>query len=194
MPRKRIVGKRRLDQLTAAQRSHLESGHYFFDFAGEADHFADEDHRLEAWRAHRDLILAEWCHPGQRPVAMWEYDLNLRPQPWPKGWGWPRPIQTESEMVHALLQRGEIAPCRFNGCVPIKSELAQIEHDWLREIGWTVGCRDELPVITRPLTTYGTPVWFARRHARRIWERARAEIEAWYARRSQPTGAAANGS
>ena len=84
MPTTRIRRDRgRLDALTDAQRSHLEVGHYFFDFDGEADRFRDEAHRRRAWALHRADILADWRGPGSRPVALWQYDLasKLRPRP-----------------------------------------------------------------------------------------------------------------
>jgi hypothetical protein len=40
-------------------------------------------------------------------------------------WSWPRPIQTEAEMVFRLLEAGKLESCRFNGINPIESELAE---------------------------------------------------------------------
>ena len=124
--KRRKPGARRIGVMTDAQRFHLICGRYFFDYAGEADHFRDDAHRRATWAAHREQILAEWDHPGERPIALWAYDLGLKPAPYPKLWSWPRPIRTEAEAVYRLIERGELAPCRFNGTVPIASEMQEI--------------------------------------------------------------------
>ena len=128
--KRRKTGARRIGVITDAQRFHLICGRYFFDYAGEADHFRDDAHRRATWAAHREQILAEWDHPGERPIALWAYDLGLKPAPYPKLWSWPRPIGTEAEAVYRLIERGELAPCRFNGTVPIASEMQEIASRW----------------------------------------------------------------
>jgi hypothetical protein len=128
-----------------------------------ADHFIDEQHRYATWQAYREEILEEWCHPGERPAALWEYDAGLK---WrDDGWAWPRPISTEAEMVYRLLQAGEIAGCRLNGIVRIASEIDEIERSWRHEINFTLVAHKAVPVIDEPLSTFGCPVWFFRKHA-----------------------------
>jgi hypothetical protein len=176
MPTKRRkLVPRRLNRMTLAQESHLSCGHYFFDFDGELDHFVDEVHRRATWAANRELILAKWSHPGRRPVSMWEYDAGLKRRPWPREWSWPRPVASEAEMVHRLLKRGELQPCRFNGTIPVADEVAVIEANWLREIGYSVGCGDTMCAFSGPLPTYGCPKWFYQEHAPAIFARQRAE-------------------
>ena len=65
MPTKRRkLAPQRIGVMTDAQRFHLICGRYFFDYAGEADHFRDDAHRRATWAAHREQILAEWDHPA----------------------------------------------------------------------------------------------------------------------------------
>jgi hypothetical protein len=175
MPTKRRkTAARRIGIITTALRAHLICGHYFLADS-EADRFVDDEHRRSTWEAWREQCLDEWDHPGRRPAAMWEYDYQLRRCGSCREWTWPRPIQTEAEMVYRLLKAGELAPCRFNGLVRIESELEWIEATWLKEIGQNVGYSDTLPKISLPLTTWGTPGWFWRKHARRILAELNAE-------------------
>jgi hypothetical protein len=182
MATKRVkTGHRRLGRFTLAQRTHLECGCYFFDFEGEADHFDDEDHRRSAWQAHRGLILAEWAHPGKRPVAVWEYDFGLEPDG--NEWVWPAPAVSERDLVYRLLAEGMIEPCRLNGCLRIASELETIEKDWLHEIRYTVGSKTRRERrIREPLETYGTPPWFYAKHAARLIAEVEAGEAVWRAR------------
>ena len=158
MPTKRRkLAPQRIGVMTDAQRFHLICGRYFFDYAGEADHFRDDAHRRATWAAHREQILAEWDHPGERPIALWAYDFGLKPAPYPKLWSWPRPIRTEAEAVYRLIERGELAQCRFNGTVPIASEMQEIASRW------------ELLIRCPHLGYSGeVPAWFRRRHGKRI--------------------------
>jgi hypothetical protein len=162
---RRKIGPRRRGLITTAQRSHLECGCYFFDFDGEADHFVDEQHRYETWQAYREQILAEWCHPGKRPAAMWEYDFGLKRRPCWCCWSWPKPATTEQEMVYRLLKARRIAGCHLNGCVRIASEIDEIERNWRHEIRFTLIGHKTVPAIDGPLQTFGCPVWFFREHA-----------------------------
>jgi hypothetical protein len=126
------VDRGRTDLLNPNQRSILETGVECFPWAPG---FEDDDHRREAWEANKALILAEWCHPGRRPDAYWEFDLGLeeckRNGHWT--WDWPAPLQSEKEMVYDLLKRGKLKSCQFNGANRIDSELRVIREDWLRE-------------------------------------------------------------
>ena len=151
--KRRKTGARRIGAMTDAQRFHLICGRYFFDYAGEADHFRDDAHRRATWAAHREQILAEWDHPGARPIAMWRHDFGLKPAPYPKLWSWPRPILTEAEMVYRLIEDGALEGCRFYGTNPIASEMQEIASRW------------EL-VIRCPHLGYSgeVPAWFRRRH------------------------------
>ena len=79
--KRRKTGARRIGVMTDAQRFYLICGRYFFDYAGEADRFRDDAHRRATWAAHREQILAEWDHPGERPIALWAYDFGLKPAP-----------------------------------------------------------------------------------------------------------------
>jgi hypothetical protein len=162
----------RLDELTDAQEAHLRCGHYFFDFREELDHFRDEAHRRRAWALHRERILAEYAHPGHRPLAFWEYDAG----------SWENYGTSEPEAVHRLLEAGEIEGCRFNGVNRIVSELEVIEANWRREIKGELFCHDAVPKINGPLPTWGTPVWYYRQHAPRILAELKAEEVAWKSR------------
>src|SRR3954447_22662985 len=73
--RRRIARIRRASGLTEDQRQHLACGHAFF---ANGDVFADDAERRAAWRRHRRSLLAAWDttdRPGQRPQALWDYDL-----------------------------------------------------------------------------------------------------------------------
>jgi hypothetical protein len=180
MPTNRTrIDRGRRDALTLAQRAHLECGHYFFDFDGDLDHFEDEAHRRRAWAFHRAQILSEWHLPGNRPDALWQYDYGLRPRSWPKEWSWPRPVTTEAEMVRRLLLKGEIEHCRLNGAIRISDEIAQIEADWMHEVRIAVSQAGRVLELDQPLPTWGTPVWFYREHARRVFAELAAERRAW---------------
>jgi hypothetical protein len=176
----------RRDVMTAAQKAHLTCGCYFFDFRGEADHFVDEAHRRATWEAYRAQILEAWDHPGRRPDALWEYDFGLKCCPDPREWSWPRPIESEAEMVHRLLTEGTLEPCQFSGINPIASELEEIEASWLKEVELTIGFGDTLPKPPFPLETWGCPSWFWRKHARRIHAEKLAERAEYRAGLAQP--------
>jgi hypothetical protein len=169
--RKRVE-RRRSDILSPNQRSILETGVECFPaWPG----FEDEDHRREAWAANRAQIMAEWRHPGRRPDAYWEFDLQLE-ECRPDGhrtWGWPAPIQSEPEMVLDLLKRGELKSCQFNGAHRIESELRQIREDWLNEVRIAVSQASGVLKIAAALSTWGTPTWFYQEHAPRIFAEMR---------------------
>jgi hypothetical protein len=180
MPTKRRkTGVLPIGGMTMNQRDHLECGCYFWTNRigqtgiGGAE-FEDEAHRRAAWEAHREVILYDWSSPGRRPFAFWEYEYGLQERPNSyRGWFWPKPITSEAEMVHHLLTIGEIAGCHFNGVNRIADELAQIEADWLQEISGRVSYTASPPApIRRPLDPYGTPPWFFKAHAKRIWAEA----------------------
>jgi hypothetical protein len=159
------VSRGRTDLLNLNQRSILTTGCECFPaWPG----FEDDEHREEAWAANRAQILAEWCHPGRRPDAFWEFDLSLEQRDGYRVWRWPEPIQSEAEMVYRLLEASELEPCRFNGAVRIDSELRVIQEEWLREIRIGLIAVDRVPQITKPLPTWGAPVWFYQEHAPRI--------------------------
>jgi hypothetical protein len=173
----------RLDALTHAQEAHLCTGHYFFDFRDELDHFRDEAHRRRAWALHRDEILQGWDHPGRRPHAFWEYDCGLEPGPGSRDWSWPKPIETEAEMVHRLIQLGEIDGCTLNGVNRISSELREIEDQWRRDIRAAVICEEDVPKYVPISMTHGCPAWFYRKHTPQILAELRADRAAWDAMR-----------
>ena len=127
-------------------------------------------------------ILAEWDHPGERPIALWAYDFGLKPAPYPKLWSWPRPIRTEAEAVYRLIERGELAPCRFNGTVSIASEMQEIASRW------------ELLIRCPHLGYSGeVPAWFRRRHGKRILaEQAADAARVARTRLGRPHGANTN--
>jgi hypothetical protein len=129
----------RLDGLTDAQEAHLRTGFYFFDFRDELDHFRDEEHRRRAWFLHREWILAEYDHPGRRPLAFWEYDAG----PW-ELYG-----ESEADAVYQLLKAGKLDPIQRNGANRIVSELAVIEAEWRREIKGELFCCDAVPKINK---------------------------------------------
>jgi hypothetical protein len=87
---------------------------------------------------------------------MWEYDYGLRRCGSCREWTWPKSNGTEAAMVHKL-KAGKLAPCRFNGLVPIASELDEIEERWRSMI--------RNPQSGEPGEV---PAWFHRRHAPRI--------------------------
>jgi hypothetical protein len=170
----------RLDALTDAQRAHLECGYYFWDFRGELDHFVDEAHRRRAWALHRDEILAEWDRPGARPDALWEYDQGLKSAPWPREWRWPKGIESEAHMVHTLLTRGEIEPCRRSGWWSARTELEQIEHQWLEYTRQACGhAGDGGDGISHACDWGGVPRAFYRERSPAIRAELKAEAEAW---------------
>jgi hypothetical protein len=181
--RKRAV--HRIGAITDAQQSHLVCGHYFFDLAGEVDRFVDDAHRRATWARLREQILAEWDRPGRRPVAMWEYDFGLKHRPWPKAWSWPRPIQSEAEMIRQLLLDGTIAPSRRNGRIVIADEVVEIEADWVRWVGLA-----PMQYLTDPvgmlLQHYGVPRWFTRKHLRAAIEKYEAGVAGEFLPRSYP--------
>jgi hypothetical protein len=180
--KRRKTGALPIGGMSLNQQGHLECGCYFYSNRagltgiGGAE-FEDEAHRRATWEAHREVILYDWHHPGRRPFAFWEYDQGLKVRQGSyRGWRWPKPICSEAEMVHHLLGIGEIEGCHFNGVNRITSELATIEADWLQEIRGRVSYTPSPPVpIRRPLDPYGTPPWFYRLHAGRIW----TETGAW---------------
>jgi hypothetical protein len=165
---RRRIYRGRTDALSANQRSILETGCECFPWMPG---FEDDDHRREAWKANKALIMAEWCHPGRRPAAYWDLDLGLEPceraGDWT--WKWPAPIQSQAEMVYDLLKRGKLKSCERNGANRIDSELRAIREDWLNGIRVELIAKDRVPKITGALPTWGTPVWFYEEHAPRIW-------------------------
>lgn len=181
MPTKRRkIGARAIGRITEAQRTHLVSGAYLLSGYDERDYFRDEAHRRATWAAHRAEILRSWDLPGRRPEALWRYDCWLKRRPWPKEWSWPKPIQSESWMVHHLLTTGQLEPCQLNGCVRIASEIAEIEGLWRHEITMAVFSDPDPPrTIGSAMTWAGTPPWFYREHAPEIIRRRQEERAAW---------------
>jgi hypothetical protein len=176
---RRRVDRHRADRLSGGQESYLELG--FVAFAGEPG-FESEEHARAAWEANRDRLMAENCHPGERPWAYWTYDWELervRDSHGDLTFTWPAPIQSEEEMVYDLLKRGELEECEFNGVNRISSEIAQIEQDWLRAIKSEVASADSVPKRTAPLQFCGVPVWFYEEHAPRIWAEEQARWREW---------------
>ena len=167
--------------LTNNLRDHLTCSCYFWSHFGEAE-FEDDAHRRQAWAAYRAEILEGWCFPGDRPDALWEYDYELTPAPEPLEWSWPKPVTTEPEMVRALLLKGRLAHCRFNGCVPIADEIKAIEEGWQRDVSGHVCGEDRLPAYDLAEMTYGCPGWYYREHAPRLYAEQKAEFDAWQAR------------
>jgi hypothetical protein len=158
------LGRGRVDILSDVQHAHLSTGSYLLAHHPHEE-FVDEAHRRAAWRMHREAILEAWDRPGQRPIALWAYDLGLKRRPWPQEWSWPAPIRTESEMVHRLLKAGEIEGCKFDGNNRIGSEIVAIEEGWLRwvEIGRSSYRYDHEGCLE---VDFGVPKSFARRHLR----------------------------
>jgi hypothetical protein len=139
--------------------------------------FEDDAHARDAWAFHRDQLLPG-AHPGERPWAYWAYDWGLDEVDDANGdtaFAWPAPITSEQEMVHSLLKRRKLKPTRLNGCVRIGSEIATIEENWRREIGWTVD-RTPAMAIDRALPTYGCPPWYYALHAPAIIARQAAPL------------------
>jgi len=170
------VDRHRSDVLNPNQEGFLRCG--FFDCFPGLPRFEDDAHAREAWEANRERLMAENCHPGERPWAYWAYDWGLEEGRDANGnWTfvWPAPIQSEEEMVYDLLKRGKLKSCRFNGAIRIDSELETIRESWLNEIGFELFAKDHVPKITSPLPTWGTPVWFYDEHAPRIWAGKPAE-------------------
>jgi hypothetical protein len=165
MPVKRRVAKCRLDVLDLNRRGHLETGSYLWGHFRDQDEFESEAERREAWARHREMILADWCHPGRRPVALWDYDLGDRSK-----FG-----ETEEDAVYRLLKAGRLVEIRLNGSNSIASEIAQIEADWLHEIKLEVYWGTAGDTIDGPLQTWGTPTWFFAIHAPRLRAEAKAD-------------------
>jgi hypothetical protein len=173
--KRRKIGAVALHKLTISQRSNLECGVYFFDFAGARDHFADDAHRRAAWEAYREQILAEHDRVGQRPAAFWQYDI---------AGGWEAHGESEPDAVRTLLLAGRIEHCRRDGSIPVGDEVAAIEDQWRNEIRVTLlGSRDRPRVITEPLSTWGCPTWFYRENAPAIAAELAAESARWRAAR-----------
>jgi hypothetical protein len=172
-PKRRKIGVVALNKLSTAQRAHLETGHYFFDFAGVRDHFVDDAHRRQAWAAYREQLMDENDRVGQRPLAFWQYDVPG---------GWERHGESEQDVVRTLLLAGRIDHCRRDGMVPVDNEAAEIEAKWRHEIGVALlGSRTRPLEIAEPLSTWGCPRWFWREHAPRIAAELAAEAARWRA-------------
>jgi hypothetical protein len=175
--KRRKLGAIALHKLTMAQRAHLVTGYYFFDFAGERDHFADDGHRRQAWSAYREELMAEHDRVGQRPLAFWQYDAPG---------GWQAHGESEQDGVRTLLLAGSLEHCRRDGTIPVANEVAAIEDQWRNEIRVTLlGSRDPARPreIAGPLTPWGTPRWFYREHAPGIAAELAAEAARWRAAR-----------
>jgi hypothetical protein len=143
-----------------AQRAHLQTGHYLFDYAGARDHFVDDAHRRAAWEAYREQLMAENDRVGQRPLAFWQYDVPG---------GWEAHGESEADAVRTLLVAGKLAHCRRDGMVPVDDEVAAIEDQWRSEIRVALlGSRIRPLEIAEPLSTWGTAPWFWKKHVRRI--------------------------
>jgi hypothetical protein len=176
---RRRVDRHRSGRLSGNQESFLCTGSHLL--AGLPE-FGCEEHAREAWEANRDRIMAENCHPGERPWAYWVFDWELeevRDGNGEPSFAWPAPIQSEEEMVYNLLKRGELVECKYNGVIRIDSELKQIERGWLHEIRTEVMFADSVPKRATPLRTYGCPVWFYEEHAPRIWAEEQARWREW---------------
>jgi hypothetical protein len=184
--KRRKLGVRRLGVMTLSQREHLECGDYLLWHRPEEE-FLDDEHRRLTWAANRVQILAEWSRAGRRPAAFWELDCGFKPRLWPKCWSWPRRVETEPEMVRALLLAGDIEGCRLDGTMRIASEVEVIERSWLDEIRISLIGSQRVLEPSRLLSTWGTPAWFYREHAPRILAELEAEREAWRLR--LPAGA-----
>jgi hypothetical protein len=159
--KRRRIGARALMALTPRRREFLGCGRSML--AGREPRlgdFEDENEARAAWTIHREDVLAEWDRPGRRPWALWMFDYQLEPAG--PSFVWPAPYQSESELVHAMLKAGELAPCRRSGIHRISSELTAIEEDWQH---WLAICRmhhAEDPAGAA-LQHYGAPRWFRER-------------------------------
>jgi hypothetical protein len=173
--KRRKLGAVALNKLTMAQRAHLQTGHYFFDFAGARGRFVDDAHRRAMWAAYREQLMVENDRVGQRPLAFWEYDVPG---------GSERHGESEQDAVRTLLLAGRLEHCRRDGTVPVDDEAAEIEAKWRHEIRVALlRSRDRPLEIGEALSTWGTPRWFYREHAPGLVAELAAEAARWRAAR-----------
>jgi hypothetical protein len=176
-PKRRKLAPRRLDVLTNNLRDHLVCGCYFWSGHPNEVEFENDAHRRAVWLKFRTDILAEGCHPGRRPEALWQYDLG----------DWEQFGETESDAVYQLLKQGKLAPVHFNATIRIASEIEQIEADWRDEIRIFLcrGNNETVPKIRKPVDVYGNqrgcPAWFYRRHAEAVLAREQEARRRFYA-------------
>jgi hypothetical protein len=109
------IARDRSDQLNPNQESVLKSGSELLPgWPG----FDDDEHRREAWAIHRERLMAEYARPGRRPHAFWRFDMRLaevRDRWGDLSFAWPEGIETEEQMVYAMLERGQLRPLVRNG-------------------------------------------------------------------------------
>jgi hypothetical protein len=121
------------------QRQDLECGFAYFA-AGPV--FRNEAQRRACWLRHRRQIMAAWDRPGERPRAMWAFDL---PELLAEHDG------NEAAAVHARLAD---AP-----------ERRQIELRWLDELRIAVATAAAPEHVADVAQGRGVPPWFAEQHA-----------------------------
>ena len=169
--------------LNPRRRDYLVCGVDFFGAASRGDPLFDDDRQAQlCWAVHREEILAGWNAIGRRPWSLWAFDYGLEQVGYPREWLWPDDIESESEMVRALLLAGELEPCRRDGTRPVADEVAAIEAKWRHELRFTIAGLEECVPARGPLPTFGTPIWFVRAHARRVLAEQLAERERYYAK------------
>lgn len=158
MPVKRRVAKRRISELNLNQEEYLECGHFFFSHS--LDEFEDDAHVRAAWEQHRDRLMAADHYPGKRPWAYWQFD-----QAWPAG------SESEADAVHKL---PDTTP----------EERAKIEENWLNwvRVAASNAASRKAPdreCAFQDAAHYGVPRWFFEQTYDPLYERHRAESEAW---------------
>jgi hypothetical protein len=155
----------------------LLTGHDFFAVPGEPL-FSSEDEERAAWQRHRAELLASndfnstTC-VGMRPPALWRFDYGLKRVGWPREFDWPKPVQSEREMIWRELKAGRLAP-------NVPDELAQIEAGWLKAVQLAPLKYPKDPVAMLS-TWHGAPRWFTRKHLPKAiaeYQRAAAKFRA----------------
>jgi hypothetical protein len=130
MPRRpRLIAPDLVGELTDPHLYYHVTGMWYFD-NGPEDRWEDEEHYRADWEEFRDVILADWDYPGERPFSLWLLDYGLERVSCTGGpitpatalvWDWPAGIKSEGEMVAAELRAG-----RLTECVP--GEAAMLER------------------------------------------------------------------
>lgn len=114
MPRARLHGKRRTGDLSQREEMDL--------LLGNRGAFADEADRRQAWRQHREELMAS-INIGSRPQAFWDYDA-------------PAKIPFESDLQALdrlnLLTAEEFAYWAAAGMLPTKPATGRDPRELLR--------------------------------------------------------------